>query len=92
MRNISGYTRDCEKSGIAPSLFQILLFLYHGDMVITPPFWMPIWLLVVLHHVLAYWVGAGLLGLVPNSGLGILICGDMADDRDLQVPGELPRV
>ncbi|KAK2609449.1 hypothetical protein N8I77_002946 [Diaporthe amygdali] len=62
MRNFSGYLKDCEKSKVAPSLFQILLFLYHSDIVLTPPFWTPIWLLVVLHHVLAYWVGAGLLG------------------------------
>lgn len=64
MRNFTGYLRDCERHKIAPSIFQILLFLYHGDMVLTPPFWMPVWLLVLLHHFLAYWVGAGLLGLV----------------------------
>lgn len=62
MRNISGYTRDCEKAKISPSLFQILLFLYDADIVITPPFWTPIIFLVALQHVLAYWVGAGLLG------------------------------
>lgn len=62
MRNFSGYLRDCEREGMGPSLFQMLLFLYHSDMVLTPPFWMPIWFLVGLHHVLAYWVGAGILG------------------------------
>lgn len=67
MRNFTGYLRDCERHKIAPSIFQILLFLYHADIVLTPPFWTPVWLLVVLHHFLAYWVGAGLLGLVACS-------------------------
>lgn len=64
MRNFTGYLRDCERHKVAPSIFQILLFLYHSEIVLTPPFWMPVWFLVVLHHFLAYWVGAGLLGLV----------------------------
>lgn len=67
MRNFSSYLKDCEKDGMAPSIFQMLLFLYHSDMVLTPPFWMPIWFLVGLHHVLAYWVGAGLLGYVHRK-------------------------
>ncbi|KAG8158053.1 hypothetical protein KVR01_011814 [Diaporthe batatas] len=62
MRNVTGYVRDCERHRMAPSVFQIMLFMYHSDMVLTPPFWTPVWLLVALHHVLAYWVGAGLLG------------------------------
>jgi mannose-6-phosphate isomerase-like protein (cupin superfamily) len=62
MRNFTGYLRDCERDKIAPSIFQILLFIHHSDMVLTPPFWLPIWFLVGLHHVFAYWVGAGLLG------------------------------
>lgn len=67
MRNFTGYLRDCERHKVAPSIFQILLFLYHSDIVLTPPFWTPVWLLVLLHHFLAYWVGAGLLGLVYFS-------------------------
>ncbi|KAI0125621.1 hypothetical protein BJ170DRAFT_684881 [Xylariales sp. AK1849] len=62
MRCFAGYFGDCEKAAISPSIFQILLFLYHSDIVLTPPFWLPIWFLVALHHVFAYWVGAGLLG------------------------------
>lgn len=62
MRNFSGYVRDCERQKIPPSLFQILLFLYDSDIVLTPPFWTPILFLMALHHVLAYWVGARLLG------------------------------
>lgn len=64
MRNFTGYLRDCERKKMAPSIFQILLFLYHSDIVLTPPFWVPVWFLVLLHHFFAYWVGAGLLGLV----------------------------
>jgi hypothetical protein len=62
MRNISSYTRDCERENVAPSIFQILLFMYHSEIVLTPPFWLPLWILVGLHHVSAYWIGAGLLG------------------------------
>lgn len=64
VRNLSSYVRDCEREKIAPSIFQIILILYHSEIVITPPFWLPIWLLVGIHHVLAYWIGAGLLGYV----------------------------
>lgn len=99
MRNFTGYMRDCERHKVAPSVFQLLLFLYHSDMVLTPPFWTPVWFLVALHHFFAYWVGAGLLGLVRlcllRSDLEFIIgfvrvcwliyC-------DLQVRGELPRV
>lgn len=62
MRNFRGYLNDCDKQGLAPSLFQLLLFLYDADIVLTPPFWLPISLLVGLHHVVAYWIGAVLLG------------------------------
>lgn len=102
MRNFTGYLRDCERHKVAPSIFQILLFLYHADIVLTPPFWMPVWLLVLLHHFLAYWVGAGLLGLVwfvvvaALLALGFVwICEKFWADSiycDLQVQDELPRV
>lgn len=62
MRNFSGYLNDCHKQGLAPSVFQILLFLYEADIVLTPPFWLPLAFLMGLHHVMAYWVGAALLG------------------------------
>lgn len=62
MRNFSGYMRDCEESKVAPSIFQILLFLYDSDVVLTPPFWLPIWFLKGMHHVIAYWVGVYVLG------------------------------
>lgn len=62
MRNLGGYVNDCEKHKVAPSIFQVLLFLYDADIVATPPFWLPISVLMGFHHVLAYWVGAALLG------------------------------
>lgn len=64
MRNFGGYIGDCEKAGLAPSIFQIILFLYNSEIILTPPFWLPLSFLVVVHHVLAYWVAAGLLGYV----------------------------
>lgn len=62
MRNINGYLRDCKKHNLAPSPFQMILFMYDADMVLTPPFWVPIWLLMGLHHLLAFWVGGRILG------------------------------
>jgi hypothetical protein len=81
MRNFGGYIGDCEKAGLAPSIFQIVLFLYNSEIVMTPPFWLPISFLVLLHHVFGYWVGGFLLGYVnchfvsswdiANHGTGI---------------------
>ncbi|CAN8104647.1 unnamed protein product [Discula destructiva] len=62
MRNSAGYMKDCEKHGLAPSIFQISLFMYNADIFLTPPFWVPIWFLAGLHYFLGYWVGAVLLG------------------------------
>lgn len=62
MRNFDGYLVDCEKAKVAPSLFQLLLFLYDADIVLTPPFWVPLFFLKSVHHVLAHWVGHRLLG------------------------------
>ncbi|KAL9131585.1 MAG: hypothetical protein Q9175_006728 [Cornicularia normoerica] len=62
LRNFVGYMRDCQKANMAPSLFQIVLFGYDSATVSCPPFWVPIWILVVIHYVLAYWIAAGLLG------------------------------
>lgn len=67
MRNFGGYINDCNAQKLAPSIFQLLLFLYDSDIVLTPPFWLPLSFLVGLHHVMAYWVGAGLLGYVPSG-------------------------
>ncbi|PSR88629.1 major facilitator superfamily domain-containing protein [Coniella lustricola] len=85
MRNLQGYNRDCAKHGIPPSLFQILLFLYDSDVVITPPFWTPIWLLKGLHHVFAYWIGAGLLG-VQYDMTGADVFVPVLQDKDKTPP------
>jgi hypothetical protein len=39
-----------------------ILLLYEGDMVLTPPFYVPIPILKGLHHVLSYWLAEKLLG------------------------------
>jgi len=68
LRNFVGYQRDCEREGINPSTFQLILMSYNSATIATPPFWMPIWILKMVHYVLAYWVAAALLGHVcPNS-------------------------
>lgn len=45
---------------MVPSAFQLALFLYDWDMVLATP--LPLPLNKALHHVLAYWIGQGLLG------------------------------
>jgi hypothetical protein len=72
MRNTAGYLRDCEKAKIEPSLFQMILLMYDSDIILTPPFWVPIWLLSALQHVLGVWIGGRLLGLVCSSPLSAL--------------------
>lgn len=64
LRNIVGYVADCEKAGLSPSVFQIILFYHDASSLWTPPIlnWMPLWLINLLHHVAAYWIAAGLLG------------------------------
>jgi hypothetical protein len=66
LRNFSTYLMDCEREGLAPSLFQLLVFLWHADVVLTPPFWLPLVFLKALHYVLAYLVGELLLGYQPT--------------------------
>lgn len=64
LRNIQGYFADCHRANMKPSVFQMILFAYSSSTVLTPPFWVPRWLLIVTHHVLAYWIAQGLLGYV----------------------------
>lgn len=75
MRNFTGYLNDCEKHHLAPSIFQLVLFLYDADMVLTPPFWVPLWILMGLHHLLGYWVGLYLLGYVVLAAKKNVCCG-----------------
>ncbi|RDA83524.1 hypothetical protein CP532_4158 [Ophiocordyceps camponoti-leonardi (nom. inval.)] len=62
LRNFVGYHRDCQEANIKPSIFQIILLSYNSATVATPPFWMPLWILRLFHYLLAYWIGAALLG------------------------------
>ncbi|KIA75780.1 hypothetical protein HK57_00394 [Aspergillus ustus] len=62
LRNFVGYQRDCQQAGLRPSVCQLILFSYHSATLGTPPFWMPLWVLKMVHYVLAYWVAERLLG------------------------------
>ena len=63
LRNAVGYLADCEKSGLQPSLFQMVLFWHNASSLISPKFcgWMPIWLLVWI-HIVGAWVAETMLG------------------------------
>ncbi|KAK0622038.1 hypothetical protein B0T17DRAFT_618402 [Bombardia bombarda] len=73
-----GYLRDCQREGMEPSVFQLALLGCSSETVLTPSFWMPIWLLKGVHHALAYWIAKPLLGYeetypeyaVPEGGRG----------------------
>ncbi|KAK9899540.1 hypothetical protein P389DRAFT_207207 [Cystobasidium minutum MCA 4210] len=62
LRNFAGYLSDCDRDGLRPSVFQLLVFLWDANIVLTPPFWMPLVILKGLHQVLATYVGQYLLG------------------------------
>jgi hypothetical protein len=66
LRNVVGYFADCHEAGLAPSAFQLILFYDNASSLLTPPGlnWMPLWLLIIVHYVLANWIAAGLLGYV----------------------------
>lgn len=53
---------DCEREKINPSLFQLLVFLWNADIVLTPPLPVPTFMLVGLHFFLAHIVGQVILG------------------------------
>ncbi|RYP12908.1 hypothetical protein DL765_007124 [Monosporascus sp. GIB2] len=63
LRNIVGYLADCDKAGLKPSPFQLILFFDNASSLLCPPFlnWMPVWLLTWVHHGLA-WIAESLLG------------------------------
>ncbi|KAI5918412.1 hypothetical protein F4810DRAFT_725716 [Camillea tinctor] len=62
LRNLQGYMADCHREGLKPSIFQLALFSYEASTLGTPPFWVPMSILIAVNHVLAYWIAAGLLG------------------------------
>lgn len=66
LRNLTGYLADCHEAKLQPSVFQLILFLDHASSVLTPPFlnWVPRWILLGIHRLLAKWIAAGLLGYV----------------------------
>jgi len=63
LRNLVGYFADCEKAGLKPSPFQLILLFYNASSLLCPPFlnWMPVWLLTWVHIVLA-WIAENVLG------------------------------
>ncbi|USP79029.1 hypothetical protein yc1106_06303 [Curvularia clavata] len=63
LRNLSGYLDDCLKSGIQPSVLQIILMTENASSLLCPPFlnWMPTWMLFWVHRGLA-WYAETVLG------------------------------
>jgi hypothetical protein len=62
LRNFQGYLADCERAGLQPSFFQIVLTLYEAATILTPSFWVPLWLLKAVHYFIAYGIAKFLLG------------------------------
>jgi hypothetical protein len=71
LRNLQGYMADCHKANLKPSVFQLALFSYEASTLATPPFWVPMPLLIAVNYMLAYWIGAGLLGYVILSDISV---------------------
>lgn len=63
LRNSTSYLDDCQKAGLKPSIFQLILFWHNASSLACPPAlnWMPIWLLTGVHHVVA-WTAENVLG------------------------------
>lgn len=63
LRNIVGYLADCEKTGLKPSPFQLMLFFNNASSLLSPEFcdWMPIRLLIWIHIAVA-WIAETVLG------------------------------
>ncbi|KAF5688766.1 hypothetical protein FDENT_4709 [Fusarium denticulatum] len=62
LRNYLGYLRDCEEQSIQPSVFQLALLGWSGDNLLSPPWWVPLWMLRLFHFILAHLAGRLLLG------------------------------
>ncbi|KAK7738602.1 hypothetical protein SLS62_011371 [Diatrype stigma] len=64
LRNIVSYVADCDKAGLSPSIFQIILFYHDASSLWTPSAlnWMPASIINVIHYVAAYWIAMRLLG------------------------------
>ncbi|ETS80417.1 hypothetical protein PFICI_07946 [Pestalotiopsis fici W106-1] len=63
LRNLSGYVNDCVKSGLKPSVLQIILMTEHASSLLCPPFlnWMPTPMLFWAHRACA-WYAQSILG------------------------------
>ncbi|KAF4499907.1 hypothetical protein FAGAP_3908 [Fusarium agapanthi] len=57
LRNYLGYLRDCEDQNIQPSVFQLALLGWNGDTLLSPPWWVPLWMLRLFHFILAHILG-----------------------------------
>lgn len=63
LRNAVGYLADCEKNGLQPSLFQLILFFHNASSLLSLEIcdWMPIWLLIWI-HIAGAWIAETMLG------------------------------
>ena len=66
LRNYAGYISDCALQGVKPAYLQVLLTAYDSGTLMTPNFWVPIWLLHAAHIVAAYGVAWLVLGYEPH--------------------------
>lgn len=64
LRNFQGYLADCQRAGLQPSFFQIVLTLYEAATILTPDFWIPLWLLKLVTYIIAHWIARIFLGYV----------------------------
>ncbi|KLO99253.1 Uncharacterized protein Y057_14507 [Fusarium fujikuroi] len=67
LRNYLGYLRDCEEQNIQPSVFQLALLSWGGDTLLSPPWWVPLWMLSLIYFMLAHIVGRLFLGSPINA-------------------------
>ena len=67
-RNFFGYLDDCKKNKVAPSLFQLLVFLHSADTPLALPLpneWLGVWVSRVFLIGVAFW-GRWMLGYKTN--------------------------
>ncbi|KAF9771642.1 hypothetical protein IL306_010698 [Fusarium sp. DS 682] len=62
LRNYLGYLKDCEDQHIQPSTFQLALLGWSSDTLLSPSWWVPLWMLKLFHFIFAQLVARLLLG------------------------------
>ncbi|KAI1807186.1 hypothetical protein F4811DRAFT_40573 [Daldinia bambusicola] len=63
LRNGVGYLRNCQQQNMEPSIFQMALLGWSSDIIfVTPPFWVPLWILKLVQYVIGFIIGQFLLG------------------------------